>query len=246
MKISKKRYLDKKEIQIKKIINTSLIDWEGKIVSTLYVGGCNFRCPFCYNTDLVLDIESLPTISKENILSFLTERKSFLDGICLSGGEPTLYSLTEFLTEIKSHQLKVKLDTNGSHPEVLADLIEHELVDYIAMDIKSCLHFENYSETIGVKDERIIEKTEKSIMLIMNAGIDYEFRTTVVPGYHDDEAIECIAKMVKGARRYVLQNFVQSEKMLNPCLKDITPYSKEQMKKFKEKIEPYLQICLIR
>ena len=224
-----------------------MIDWEGMIISTLYVGGCNFRCPFCYNTDLVLDSHSLPDIPEENILSFLLERKSFLDGICLSGGEPTLYAdITEFLKIIRSHNLKIKLDTNGSQTTMLEKIIEQDLVDYIAMDIKNCLQTEEYTRTIGVRDEKMIAKIKNSIELIMASGVNYEFRTTVVPGFHDAEMIENIAKEIKGAQKYILQNFLQSEEMLDPNLKGIKLISEDKMKEILKRIEPYVQECRIR
>ncbi|MFW6149232.1 MAG: anaerobic ribonucleoside-triphosphate reductase activating protein [Atribacterota bacterium] len=247
MKISKKKYLDKRKIKIKKIIGTSMIDWEGMIISTLYVGGCNFRCPFCYNTDLVIDSYSLPDIPEENILSFLVERKPFLDGICLSGGEPTLYAdITEFLDTMKRHKLKIKLDTNGSQTAMLEKIIEQGLVDYIAMDIKNCLRTEDYARTIGVQDKQIITKIKNSIKLIMTSGVDYEFRTTIVPEFHDTEMIENIAKEIMGAQKYILQNFIQSEEMLDPRLKNIKPYSEEKMKDILKRAEPHVQECRIR
>ncbi len=229
------------------MIETSLIDWEGMLISTLYVGGCNFRCPFCYNTDLIINSEYLPTILEEDIFLSLNERKPFIDGICISGGEPTLYDeLPEFLNEIRGYHLKIKLDTNGSNPEKLSDIIDYQLVDYIAMDIKNCLRPKVYTRTIGIQDEKIISKIKKSINLIMNSGIEYEFRTTVVPGLHDVEMIEDIAREIKGAKRFILQKFIQSEKMLNQGLKNTKPYSEEKMKQMKKKIEPYVQKCKIR
>lgn len=247
MKLSKKKYQAKKNIEIKKWIETSFIDWEGMIVSTLYVSGCNFRCPFCYNTELIVCPEKLPSIPKENIFLFLEERKSFIDGICLSGGEPTLnQDLPQFLAQIKSIGLKVKLDTNGSHPEVLTDLLEQNLLDYIAMDIKSSLQSYHYSKTIGVPSSSIINRIKASIKLIMNAGLDYEFRTTIVPGFHNDEIIENIGKEIEGAQKYVLQNFIQSEKMLDPGLKNCNPYGEIEMQKMKKKVESYVQKSLIR
>jgi pyruvate formate lyase activating enzyme len=224
-----------------------MIDWEGMIITTLYVSGCNFRCPFCYNTELVVKPHSLPVISEEKILSFLLERKPFLDGICLSGGEPTLFSdVTIFLKKIKSKNFKIKLDTNGSKPEKLREIIEQNLVDYIAMDIKNSLDIDAYIKTIGSRKEQIIDTIKKSINLVMNSGIDYEFRTTVVPGFHDTENIVNIAREIEGAQKYILQKFIQSEEMLDPCLRDVQPYSEEKMNTILKKIEPYVQECRIR
>jgi len=224
-----------------------MIDWEGMIISTLYIGGCNFRCPFCYNTDLVLDSLSLPDIPEENILSFLVERKPFLDGICLSGGEPTLYvDITEFLEKIRSLNLKIKLDTNGSQTAILKKITEQHLVDYIAMDIKNCLQTEDYTRTIGVQEEKIITKIKNSIELIMASGVDYEFRTTIVPGFHDAEMIENIAKEIKGAQKYILQNFIHSEEMLDPTLKSVKLISEDKMKEILKRVVPHVQECRIR
>ncbi len=247
MTILKRKYQANKKIKIKKIIKTSLIDWEGMIVSTLYVGGCNFHCPFCYNTELVESPQDLATISKKDLLLLLEKQKPFLDGICLSGGEPTLYEdLPEFLKTIKDRQLKIKLDTNGSYPEMLEDLLKEDLVDYIAMDIKNCLCPDEYQKAIGVNCKNIIEKIKKSLQLIMNAGIEYEFRTTVIPELHNSNTIVDIAREIKGAQRFVLQKFIQSEDMLDQSLKNIKPYSEEKMQEMGKKIESYVEKSTIR
>jgi len=236
-----------KKIEIRKMIRTSLIDWEGMIVSTLYVGGCNFRCPFCYNTDLVIKPNSLPVISKNKVLSFLIERKSILDGICLSGGEPTLYSdLTSFLKQIKSCGFRIKIDTNGSNSGRIKEIIEQDLVDYIAMDVKNCFKNDAYTNTIGINDEQAIKEVKNSIGLLINSDIDYEFRTTVIPVFHDTEIIENIAREIKGAKKYILQNFIKSEQMLDPRLKDVKAYSEEKMKDIVKRVKPYVQECRIR
>ncbi|MDD5635055.1 MAG: anaerobic ribonucleoside-triphosphate reductase activating protein [Atribacterota bacterium] len=234
-------------IKIKKIISTSLIDWEGMIVSTLYVGGCNFRCPFCYNTDLVLRHQSLQDIPIEEMISSILSKKPFLDGICLSGGEPTLNEgVKDFLLEIKKHNLKIKIDTNGSNPEILKDIIEKNLVDYIAMDIKTMLREEDYSEVIGLKIDNIISKIRNSINLIMNSGIDYEFRTTIIPKFHDIEVIKNIAEEITGARRYILQRFIQSEEMLDPDLKDVKAYDEEKITDILKKVKNNVLECRVR
>lgn len=234
-------------IKIKKIISTSLIDWEGMIVSTLYVGGCNFRCPFCYNTDLVLRHQSLQDIPIEEMISSILSKKPFLDGICLSGGEPTLNEgVKDFLLEIKKHNLKIKIDTNGSNPEILKDIIEKNLVDYIAMDIKTMLREEDYSEVIGLKIDNIISKIRNSINLIMNSGIDYEFRTTIIPKFHDIEVIKNIAEEITGARRYILQRFIQSEEMLDPDLKDVKAYDEEKITDILKKVKNNILECRVR
>jgi len=213
------------------MIETSLIDWEGKIVSTLYLPLCNFRCPFCYNCDLILYPENFPNISQRKINNFLLERKDFIDGICMSGGEPTLYpDLPAYFKEIKDKGFLIKLDTNGTNPKLLKNLLDFSLVDYIALDIKSSLDFDNYSKAAGIRDKILLEKVKDSIGLIMNSKVDYEFRTTVVPLLHSEEIIMEIARYISGAKKYVLQNFSPLEKTLDPSFQKIKPYSDEKIK----------------
>ena len=229
------------------MIETSLIDWEGKIVSTLYVPSCNFRCPYCYNCDLILHPENFPDISHREIDNYLLKRKDFIDGICMSGGEPTLYpDLFAYFKGIKDKGFLIKLDTNGTNPRLIEKLLNHGLVDYIAMDIKSSLDFNNYSRAAGIKDKIMLEKAKDSIELIMNSRIDYEFRTTVVPLLHSDETIMEIARYIAGAKKYVLQNFSPLEKTLEPSFQKIKPYSDEKMQELSEKAKKYVSNCCWR
>ncbi|MBC8499807.1 MAG: anaerobic ribonucleoside-triphosphate reductase activating protein [Candidatus Atribacteria bacterium] len=234
-------------ISIKQMIETSLIDWEGKIVSTLYVPSCNFRCPYCYNCDLILHPENFPNLSQREIDSFLLERKDFIDGICMSGGEPTLYpDLPTYFKKIRDKGFLIKLDTNGTNPKLLKKLLDLGLVDYIAMDIKSSLDFNNYSKAAGIKDKAVLEKVKDSIGLIINSKIDYEFRTTVVPLFHSEETIMEIAQYISGAKKYVLQNFSPLEKTLNPSFQKIKPYADEKIQELSEKAKKYVQNCYWR
>lgn len=226
------------------MIKTSLIDWEGKIVSTLYIPSCNFRCPFCYNCDLILHPDYFKNIPKREIDSYLLERKDFIDGICMSGGEPTVYNdLPEYFKEIKDKGFLIKLDTNGTNPKLLENLLDFGLVDYIAMDIKSSLDFDNYSKAAGTKDKIVLEKVKDSIKLIMNSKIDYEFRTTVVPLLHSDKTIMEIVRFIAGAKKYVLQNFSPLEKTLDPSFQKIKPYSDEKIQELSEKVKKYVPNC---
>ncbi len=244
---SEKKYQIDKHISIKKIIPTSLIDWEGMIVSTLYVSGCNFRCPFCYNVDLVANTQRFSIINEDGIFKFLKDRKKFIDGVCLSGGEPTIYDdLPEFLIRVKKTGMKIKLDTNGSNPDSLDIIFRLELVDFVSMDIKTRLQPEEYKRVAGTKDGEIIFKIKKSIDLIRNSGVDYEFRTTVVPIYHNDRVIEDIAKDIEGAELYVLQNFVSTEDLLDHHLAIINPYSIQKMEDLKAKAGYYVKKCKTR
>ena len=229
------------------MIETSLIDWEGKIVSTLYVPSCNFRCPYCYNCDLILHPENFPDISQREINNYLLERKDFIDGICMSGGEPTLYpDLSAYFKGIKDKGFLIKLDTNGTNPKLLKNLIDFGLVDYIALDIKSSLDFENYFKAAGIKDKMMMEKVKDSIELITNSKIDYEFRTTIVPLLHSEETIIKIARYISGAKKYVLQNFSPLEKTLEPSFQKIKPCSDEKMQELSEKAKKYVPNCCWR
>ena len=232
---------------IKRMIDTSLIDWEGKIVSTLYVSSCNFRCPFCYNYDLVLNPNNFSNISSQEIDSFLLERKKFIDGICMSGGEPTLYpDLPTYFKGIKEKGFLIKLDTNGTNPKLLEELLNDELIDYIAMDIKSSLNFSDYARAAGIKDKILLERVKDSIRLIMSSQIEYEFRTTVVPLLHTEKTIIEIAKYISGAKKYVLQNFSPSESTLEPSFRKIKPYSSEELVEVSEKAKEYVPNCYYR
>jgi len=229
------------------MIEISLIDWEGKIVSTLYLPLCNFRCPFCYNCELILRPDNIKNIPHKEIDNYLLERKDFIDGICMSGGEPTLYpDLPVYFRGIKDKGFLIKLDTNGTKPKLLKNLLDFDLVDYIALDIKSSLDFNNYSKAAGIKDKMMIEKVKDSIELIMNSEIDYEFRTTVVPLLHSDETIMEIARYIAGAKKYVLQNFSPLEKTLDPSFQKIKPYSDEKIQELSEKAKKHVPNCFWR
>jgi len=229
------------------MIETSLIDWEGKIVSTLYLPLCNFRCPFCYNCELILRPDNFKDIPQKEIDRYLLERKDFIDGICMSGGEPTLYpDLPVYFKGIKEKGFLTKLDTNGTNPKLLKNLLDFNLVDYIALDIKSSLDFDNYSKAAGIKDKIMMDKVKNSIELIMNSEIDYEFRTTVVPLLHSDETIMEIARYIAGAKKYVLQNFSPLEKTLDPSFQKIKPYSDEKIQELSEKTKKYVPNCCWR
>lgn len=203
------------------------MDWDGKIVSTLYVSKCNFRCPFCYNHKLILHPEKFKTISFEYIKEYLLEHKDFVDGICLTGGEPTIYDdLPKFLNKIKSLGFKIKLDTNGYDPKMVNKILKENLVDYIAMDIKAPLN-EKYEKSAGVSVD--LKRIKKSIRLIMDSQIEYEFRTTVVPKLLIRKDIIEIAKEIKSAEKYVLHQF-QPSQALNEDLRKIKPFESNEIK----------------
>ncbi|OIN97152.1 anaerobic ribonucleoside-triphosphate reductase activating protein [Candidatus Desantisbacteria bacterium CG1_02_38_46] len=253
---------------IKGIIETSLLDWEGKVVTTLFTPGCNFRCPYCQNAGLVLRPRRYKTISLSTIADHLLKYKNWIDGICLTGGEPCLYEdIDEFLQEIKRLKFGVKLDTNGAFPEVIERLIRKKLVDYVAMDVKAPIENSSkleaqssklkddvvaglalqketkYQKATGIKVD--IEKIKESINIIMKSKIDYEFRTTVVPTLHTPEDILAIARWINGAKKYSLQNFSNKEPM-NPDFKKIIPYKREELEEMKNLAFPLVKECVVR
>jgi len=228
------------KLEIKGLQKTSLIDYSPYTSCVVFLAGCDFRCPFCQNPDLVLNPEKLDTIKKEDFFEFLKKRKKWLDGVCITGGEPTLYKeLPEFIKKIKDLGYKVKLDTNGSNPDMLKELVK--LADYVAMDIKSSL--EKYDESAGVKVD--IEKIKKSVEIIKNSGIDWEFRMTVVPALHSQEDFEKIGKWLKGAKRFFLQQF-SNKICLDKSFEKITPFSKEDMEEFKVILSKYISKVEVR
>jgi len=193
-------------MDIKGVIDVSFVDWDGKLSSVIFLPNCNFRCPFCHNVNLVLDPEKLETISFGFVEDQLEKQTGWIDGVCITGGEPTLHKdLPELCSRLKKMEFIVKLDTNGTNPSMLKELIDRRLVDYVAMDIKAPLTVEKYSKATGVKAEKMLENVKESIKQLLESDIDYEFRTTVVPTLHDEEDIKQICRSLKGCRKYVLQ-----------------------------------------
>ncbi|RLC89206.1 MAG: anaerobic ribonucleoside-triphosphate reductase activating protein [Chloroflexi bacterium] len=220
----------------------SLIDYPGKICAIVFTRGCNFRCPYCHNPELVNSELFLSPISEEEIFSFLEERKGKLDAVEITGGEPTLQpDLIEFLGKIKDMGFLVKLDSNGTNPDVIEEVIKNKLVDYLAMDVKAPL--EKYKEITYVDVDT--HKIRSNIKLIMNSGIDYEFRTTIVKSLLSKEDIIKIGELIKGANLYILQKFVPS-KTLNPDFVNETTYSDEEFTEMKNKMEKYVKRCIVR
>jgi len=222
-------------MKIVAVQKTSLIDYPDNISSILFLSGCNFRCPYCHNRDLVLD--RLPKIDEKVIIDDLKSRKKYIDGVVITGGEPTLYSdLIDLIRKIKEIPLLVKLDTNGSNPDLLEELLNLKLLDYVSMDIKADL--ENYSKTIGVEIDTDIIK--ESIYTLKNSKIDYEFRTTVVPPFFNDEIARNIGELIKGSKNYYLQQYVPKN-ILDPKFENIKPYPREVLEKFVEILKPYVK-----
>jgi len=235
-------------MEFKGFQKTSLIEYPGKIVSVVFSGGCNFRCPFCQNPDLVLNPDSLPSIGADEIISHLVSKKKWLDGLAITGGEPMVQrDLPDFVRRVKREGFLVEIETNGTNPQMLKDLITDELIDYVALDIKAPLVWKRYKRAAGIDDEDLFRRVKKSVEILLKlaSGIDYEFRTTVVPGLIKKEDILDIARQIKGARKYVLQQFL-SRTTLDKKYGRLQPYSKETLEEMREKAGDYVEICQIR
>ncbi|MFR6361921.1 anaerobic ribonucleoside-triphosphate reductase activating protein [Amedibacterium intestinale] len=232
---------EKQSLPIFGIQKLTLLDYPSKMASTLFCGGCNMRCPFCHNKGLVFLDETMQKLDNDDILSFLRKRKNILEGVCISGGEPLLHDTLEpFLRILKSFGYSIKLDTNGSFPERLKDLIEKGLVDYVAMDIKNCIS--RYEETCGVSDFDVTPVKE-SVSYLMEHRIPYEFRTTLVKEFHDEKAIQEIGEWLKGADHYYLQNFKNSSSVIQSGLHSFEP---DELYAFKKILEETIQQVDIR
>jgi len=218
----------------------SLIDFPGKVSAVLFTEGCSFRCPFCHNPGLVLPQQfSPPQLSEEIVLDFLKKRQGKLDGVVISGGEPTIHAdLPRFMQTIKGMGFAIKLDTNGDHPDIIEQLIAEKLVDYFAMDRKASLP--RYEKISGVKIDP--QDIVKSSQLIMQSGVPYEFRTTLVRELHPKEEAALIAQEIAGADRYVLQQF-RPLITLDTKLQTATPYSDEEMDALCELARPFVKEC---
>lgn len=222
-------------MNISGIQKLTLLDYPGKTACTIFTAGCNFRCPFCHNAPLVTEIDANERIDETEIFDFLEKRKGILDGVCITGGEPLLQQDIEFfIRRIKEMGYFVKLDTNGSFPKRLESLIDKNLIDFAAMDIKNCT--DKYSVTTGIKNPDI-EAVKESVELLKKGRIDYEFRTTVVKELHSSEDFEKIGKWLRGNSKYFLQQYKISENLVgNP----MTPYSEEEMKNLVNTVKIYL------
>jgi pyruvate formate lyase activating enzyme len=222
-------------MHIKGWVKSSLLDFPGRIAASLFSGGCNFRCPNCHNAELVLHPQDLPDLTEAEIWAFLEQRRGLLDGVVLSGGEPTLEpDLLDFASRVHRLGFLVKLDTNGYLPDVLEEAIEQGVVDYVAMDVKAPL--ERYAEASGraVEAKRLARSVELLIEQGRAAeGVEYEFRTTVVPGILQEEDILRIGEWIAGARAYYLQQFVPRN-TLDPWMMEQHPYAADRIRAMAE------------
>ena len=235
----------------------SLLDYPEKVSAIVFTQGCNFRCQFCYNPMLVWPTEVgkskyaqateqqkvHPKIKEDDLFVFLESRAGKLDAVVITGGEPCLQKgLPEFIKKIKKLGFLVKLDTNGSYPEILAKLIKEKLVDYIAMDLKAPA--EKYKEVAGLKAD--FNNIKKSVKMIRQSGLPYEFRTTVVPGFLNKDDIGEMGKILKGADKWYLQGFKSGADLVNQNLKGKVPYNSRQMQEMAEVGREYVKKCEVR
>lgn len=234
---------------------TTLLDYPEHLAATIFLRGCDFRCPFCQNSSLVLPKRYPDLIPVDEIMAFLQKRSSILEGVCITGGEPTIQKdLPDFIADIKNLGLKVKLDTNGNHPDMLKYLLDQQLLDYVAMDIKNSL--EKYPVTVGLANTGShcdstptvftgysTEAVEKSVILLKDSRIPYEFRTTIVKELHTHEDMHNIGKWLKGSPSLFLQSFVDSGEILQEGL---STHSKETLLEFKTILSEYINRVELR
>lgn len=219
----------------------TLLDFPGRVACTVFTGGCNFRCPFCHNAQLVLLPQGHDALETEAFFAFLGKRKGILDGVCVTGGEPLLHAdIADFLRRIRAMGFATKLDTNGSFPEQLAALVRDGLVDYVAMDVKHAPEW--YASAVGI-DGFDTAQIERSIDFLLEGRVDYEFRTTCVAELHQDGDFAAIGRRIRGAKRYFLQTFRDEGDLLTGGL---SAPSAEQMQKWRDEIALYVETASVR
>lgn len=218
----------------------TLLDFPGRLAATVFLGGCNFRCPFCHNASLVLAPGKCEKLREEEFFEFLSSRAGKLSGVCITGGEPTMHKgLKEFIRKIKNMSFAVKLDTNGTNPELVEELISEGLLDYVAMDIKNSP--DKYAQTVGREVD--MDKINQTVDLLLSEKVDYEFRTTVVRELHEISDFEAISTWIKGAKRYFLQTFEDSGDLIGS---GFSAYSDTETKAILEHILPSIPNAQIR
>ena len=221
--------------EIKGFLETSFLDWPGKICSVLFLSHCNFRCPYCHNHPLIFQPDQYPSIPMEEILSCLRSYGDWIDGVCLTGGEPTLHvDLPLLIQEIRREGFLVKLDTNGSNPQMLEDLIETRQIDFVSMDVKAPLDPFSYRRSAGLPIN--LNLVLRSIEILKRGEVEYGFRMTVVPGLHKEEDIRSLGSQLRVGPRLVLQNF-NPENPLDPSLKKTLPYHLQVLREMEREVQ---------
>lgn len=229
-------------MKIQGLQKLTLLDYPEKVACTIFTAGCNFRCPFCHNASLVLGTGQGSMYSEDDIFAFLNKRQGILDGVCISGGEPLLQADIElFLEKVKALGFSVKLDTNGSFPKKLKELVKKELVDYVAMDIKNSP--EQYCRTAGIAEqETVVERVRESAAFLLEHPVAYEFRTTVVQGYHTRKSFEEIGHWIQGAEKYFLQAFADSGELIDQNTAGLEKTEMEELAEVVKQKIPNVQI----
>lgn len=222
-------------IEIKGFLETSFVDWPGRICSVLFLPYCNFRCPYCHNHPLVLHPERYRTIPLEQVLDRLEHFHGWIDGVCVTGGEPTLHrDLPSFLRQIKRHGFCIKIDTNGSNPEMLRQLLEAKTLDFVSMDVKAPLDPFNYRRSAGTGVD--LSLILRSIDILKKGEVDFEFRMTVVPSLHREEDIRLLGRQLGVGRKLTLHNF-NPEDPLDPSLRAVAPFDPKVLKRIEKEIQ---------
>lgn len=222
-------------MQIHGLQKMTLLDFPGKVACTVFLGGCDFRCPFCHNWD-ILDPSTPVIMEEDEFYKFLDKREGLLDGVAITGGEPLLRTgMVDFIKGIKSRGFLVKLDTNGNHPDLLKELVSEGLLDYVAVDVKN--NKERYGETVGIP-MLDISKIEETISFLLEGNVPYEFRTTVLRQFHDADSFKGIAEWIEGAEHYFIQSFVDRETV---PFSGLEAYSPEELEEFKKLVEPHVK-----
>jgi pyruvate formate lyase activating enzyme len=222
-------------VEIKGFLETSFLDWPGKICSVLFLPGCNFRCPYCHNHPLVLHPGQFASISLDEIFRRIKSFKDWIDGVCLTGGEPTLHAdLPLLVHHIKERGFPVKLDTNGSNPRMLETLIDRGELDFIAMDVKAPLDSFSYRRSTGLSID--LGLISKSIEILKRGKVEYQFRMTVVPQLHSEEEIRSLGRQLKAGRRMILQNF-NPENPLDPLFKKTVPFDPKFLREMETMVQ---------
>ncbi|KKQ78499.1 MAG: Anaerobic ribonucleoside-triphosphate reductase activating protein [Parcubacteria group bacterium GW2011_GWC2_38_7] len=220
---------------------TTLVDYPGKIAATIFTIGCNYRCSFCHNPEIVKGIAKV--IPEESVLDFLKSRKDLLDGVCITGGEPTMQDdLINFIKKIKHLGYSVKLDTNGYRPQILKKLFSKKLLDYVAMDIKA--PWKKYSKIVNRTEN--LDNVKESVLMIRESGVPYEFRSTVLPALHSEKDIVAMARQIKGSDKYFLQQFRPVGTLVDPDFINKVTYTKKQLTEIMQSFKDWFKVCKVR
>lgn len=228
---------------LKGIQKTTLLDFPTKVACTVFTSGCNFRCPFCHNASLVISSDNSGTVNIDEFFEYLKKRRNILDGVCITGGEPLLQKdIAEFITKIKELGYAVKLDTNGSKPKILKELIDKNLVDYVAMDIKGSRA--KYHEICGTEEGKFVDEINESVNTLLLGKVDYEFRTTIVRELHEKDDFHDIGNWIQGTKKYFLQQFKDSGDLISS--RSFSAYNKEEMEEILKVVKAYIPSAELR